>query len=161
MPVYIGIDLGKNCGYAVLETRGPGKPLVLKNGVLKTSGNYDWFVKVNAILDEVKKQCKSQKVYVAYEEVTFSKGMASARAYGGYRAMLEVLVKQHGFEWPLIPLSTFEVKKRFGGASFATKEEVMEGVFVYLCLPRPSKKPDLNSTDALAIAAAAIEEKRK
>lgn len=158
--IAIGFDLGKNCGYAIVRVSRNGIHVV-ETGVIHGKHDMHWYESVCALLKRIKDEYGDEEIYVAYEEILFSKSRSAAVAYGTYRGMLTVACSVNGIQrGSIFSCLPQETKKLVTSNSFATKEEVCEAVCrIFNYDPKPNKKmtqADYNATDALAVAAACL-----
>jgi len=145
----LGLDIGKNTGWAVMSASDSG--IELKDyGIIRSKDHVDFYKKIRQRIEDELSITDKDVFYIAYEEVLFNKSIAAARAYGGYIAALKIACDSAGVKNQLIPLAVSEVKKYVGGSHVANKDEVAKGL-EFFDLRIKARLPD-DITDAIAVA---------
>lgn len=140
-PLFLSIDLGTNCGYA------------LRSGANTMSGTWDFkgrrhegggmrYVRFRGALEEVKKAGTIGLVF--YEEVRRHRGTDAAHVYGGLLAVLTSWCEENGIAYQGVPVQA--IKKHVTGKGNADKDAVIAGVRKFGFSPA-----DDNEADALAL----------
>lgn len=148
MSVYIGIDPGTSCGWAVLNDKGER----LASGVwdLKSrrhEGGGFRYVRARALLGKLLDVYGAE--VVAYEEVRSHAGTSAAHVYGGLVAVITGLCEEREFPYQGQPVGT--VKKLATGKGNASKAAMVAAAQARW----PGCGDDDNEADALWIAEAA------
>lgn len=139
----LALDLGTNCGFALLHPTGltvsGTRPLATKKRMESHGMRY---VRFREQLDTMVKNNGVKVIY--FEEVRRHMGVDAAHMYGGYLAILEAWCTEHGVEYQSVPVG--EIKKFWTGRGNASKDEMIAEA-----RRRGYDPVDDNEADAIAI----------
>lgn len=149
--IIIGIDPGTNVmGYGILGIKSK-KPLMVAMGVIQLSKFEDHYLRLRRILDRVLGLVEQYLPdEMAIEAPFYGKNVQSMLKLGRSQgvAMAAALSRD-------IPITEYEprkIKMAITGSGAASKEQVKEMLKRMLAIPEESLLPQLDATDALAVA---------
>lgn len=146
----LGIDPGlTRCGYAVLESRGPGAAFAVSLGVIRTSAADELPVRLALLRDELVALLTEFRPHaVAVERVFFQTNVRTAMSVGQASGLALCEASAAGCE--VAQYTPNEVKGAIAGYGAADKAQVAKMVQARLNLSQPPKPAD--AADAAAIA---------
>lgn len=155
LKLYIGIDLGNDCGYAVLKadgTRVESGTWLLKPGAdeMKAARWLKFAKSLRALLDKYK---TNNDVTLTYEFAPHQKGHHAAFIYGGWLAMLEIAEAEHkSVRWQRISVADW--KKAVVGNGRAKKPAYIAAINKLYKLKLTNRKGGNGEDEAAALGVA-------
>ncbi|MEE0977957.1 MAG: crossover junction endodeoxyribonuclease RuvC, partial [Muribaculaceae bacterium] len=149
--IIIGIDPGTNVmGYGLLGVRGK-KPAMIAMGVITLGKMGDHYMKLGHIYERVQGLVDYYKPdELAIEAPFFGKNVQSMLKLG--RAQGVAMAAALSRQVPIVEYEPRKVKMAITGNGGASKEQVREMLVRILNIPRENLLPQLDATDALAVA---------
>lgn len=149
--IIIGIDPGTNVmGYGLLGVRGK-KPAMIAMGVITLGKMSDHYMKLGHIYERVQGLVDYYKPdELAIEAPFFGKNVQSMLKLG--RAQGVAMAAALSRQVPIVEYEPRKVKMAITGNGGASKEQVQEMLVRILNIPRENLLPQLDATDALAVA---------
>ncbi len=147
----LGIDPGlTRCGYAVLDSVGPGMPKVLSLGVLKTPPADPLPQRLAALQAEIVALLREfRPTVVAVEQVFFQVNVRTAMSVGQASGL--ALAEAWAFGCEVVQYTPNQVKNSVAGYGGADKSQVQRMVQVRLGFSTPPKPADAADAAALAL----------
>ncbi len=144
----LGIDPGSRItGYGIIEADG-GSLAFVSCGVVKTTKNYPFAVRINEIFDGINEVVQLHRPEsAAVEDVFLSNNPRTAIKLGQARGAAIVAVMQNGLS--VSDYSPRQVKQAVAGHGHAEKQQVQHMVRLLLAL---KGSPSSDAADALAVA---------
>ena len=157
----LGIDPGlTRCGYAVLETLGPGKAKAIALGVLRTPVDAELPARLLLLRNELRSLIVQYRPHaVAVERVFFQANVRTAMSVGQASGLALVEALDAGCE--VAQYSPNQVKDAVAGYGAADKEQVQKMVQIRLGLAAPPRPADAADAAALALCHLAINPMRR
>jgi crossover junction endodeoxyribonuclease RuvC len=147
----LGIDPGlTRCGYAVLDSVGPGTPKVLSLGVLRTPPSDALPQRLASLRDEIVALLREFRPdVVAVEQVFFQVNVRTAMSVGQASGL--ALAEAAAFGCEVVQYTPNQVKNSVAGYGGADKAQVQRMVQVRLGFSTPPKPADAADAAALAL----------
>ncbi|HEX3087310.1 MAG TPA: crossover junction endodeoxyribonuclease RuvC [Ilumatobacteraceae bacterium] len=147
----LGIDPGlTRCGYAVLDSTGPGAPKALSLGVLRTPPTDALPQRLAALQAEIVALLREFRPdVVAVEQVFFQVNVRTAMSVGQASGL--ALAEAAAFGCEVVQYTPNQVKNSVAGYGGADKAQVQRMVQVRLGFSAPPKPADAADAAALAL----------
>jgi crossover junction endodeoxyribonuclease RuvC len=146
----LGIDPGLTwCGYAVLDSTGPGAPKALSLGVLRTPPTDALPQRLAALQAEIVALLRGSDDVVAVEQVFFQVNVRTAMSVGQASGL--ALAEAAAFGCEVVQYTPNQVKNSVAGYGGADKAQVQRMVQVRLGFSAPPKPADAADAAALAL----------
>ena len=147
----LGIDPGlTRCGYAVLDSTGPGPPKALSLGVLRTPPTEPLPKRLAALQAEIVALLREFRPdVVAVEQVFFQVNVRTAMSVGQASGL--ALAEAAAFGCEVVQYTPNQVKNSVAGWGGADKAQVQKMVQVRLGFSAPPRPPDAADAAALAL----------
>jgi crossover junction endodeoxyribonuclease RuvC len=147
----LGIDPGlTRCGYAVLDSTGPGSPKALALGVLRTPPSDALPQRLAALQAEIVALLREFRPdVVAVEQVFFQVNVRTAMSVGQASGL--ALAEAAAFGCQVVQYTPNQVKNSVAGWGGADKAQVQKMVQVRLGLSSPPRPADAADAAALAL----------
>lgn len=156
----LGLDLGTNTGWCVMEQDAEGIHLHKTNvyrlhHMMELHGSVGRWIGFLLLLNEHGGDCD----HIAFENVpsTVHSAPHAARVYGGLLATLELFAKEH--HKPLVPITIQSAKKAMTGTAKASKKMMLEAARNRY--GRITQVIDDNQADAMGVTLAALQQLEK
>lgn len=147
----LALDLGTNCGFALLHPTGVEVSGTWSLSTKKRMESHGMrFVRFREHLDMMKRNNGVSVIY--FEEVRRHLGVDAAHMYGGFLAILEAWCTENEVEYQSVPVG--EIKKFWTGRGNASKDEMIAEA-----RRRGYDPTDDNEADAIAILVLKTERK--
>jgi len=152
----LGVDPGlTRCGYACLESTGPGAVRVVSLGVLRTPREHELPARLLALRDDLRSLIAEFRPHaVAVERVFFQVNVRTAMSVGQASGLALVEAASAGCE--VAQYSPNQVKEAVAGWGGAGKEQMQRMVQIRLGLSTVPQPADAADAAALALCHLAV-----